>query len=163
VTYQVSPRAAWLSLRAIGGKLAGGRDTEILLQADRAAVRQGVSTGRLVITWDGGSLTVRVNLDERPPVVSAPRALSHPSCEEHTVTVVASASDASGLTSVTLSWSGPNGDGRVPMSNSGPDWTAQMGRFTLGGDITMRVTAIDSYGRTTTGPAGIATATPCPQ
>jgi RNA polymerase sigma factor (sigma-70 family) len=163
VIYTVSVRAKWLSVTPIGGQVAGGDGARVTVTADRSRVREGRSNGTVEVSWDGGSATVTVSLDEeRPPVVGIPRAETDPSCSQPVVSVIASVTDDSTLASVTLRWTGPNGSGSAAMSPSGSTWTASMGPFTLGGDITMHVVATDSHGNTTTGPAGTASATPCP-
>jgi RNA polymerase sigma factor (sigma-70 family) len=162
VTYQVSPRVPWLSLRAIGGKLAGGRGTETILQADRAAVREGVSTGRVVITWNGGSLTVRVTLDEeRLPVVGQPTVPANQSCD---VDVSATVTDESGVDSAVLAWTGPSASGRTEMRRpqTGSTWTAQL-NVAVGGSFTMQVDAKDSRGNAATGPSSTVVLDPCRQ
>ena len=164
VDYQVSSRTGWLSVGSIGGRLGGGDGTQVAVVADRTKVPEGTSTGRLLVSWDGGSAWVKVSLDEeRAPVVWRPIAAADPSCGNPTVSVTVSVSDDSALASVILRWTGPNGTGSSSMSWSGSTWTASMGPFNLGGDITMHVVATDVRGNTTTGPTGTASATPCPQ
>jgi RNA polymerase sigma factor (sigma-70 family) len=163
VSYRVSSGTRWLSVAPATGEVAGGGSARIAIRADRSKVRVGRSTGSILIAWDGGSVKVSVSLEEHAPAVGAPQAEANPSCRQRTVSVTARVTDASGLASVTLTWTGPNGAGSATMSGSGSTWTAPMGPFTLGGDITMQVHATDRYGHTTTGPAGSASATPCPQ
>jgi hypothetical protein len=42
-------------------------------------------------------------------------------------------------------------------------WTTQIGPFPVGGAVTMRVTATDRHGNTTTGPSSTINVDPCPQ
>lgn len=162
--FRVASRSAWLTATPSTGQLAGGETASVVVRAQRAGVPEGRATGSVVVTWAGGTETVQVSLtQERAPVVGAPVARSAPSCANQTVTVTAPVSDESRLGSVILSWSGPHGSGSAPMTSSGSSWSARMGPFTLGGDITMRVTATDARGNTSTGPVGTTSATPCPQ
>lgn len=162
--YRVASRASWLTVSPSQGTLAGGDTGTVVVRAQRAEVPEGRATGSVVVTWAGGTETVRVSLtQERAPVVGTPVARSAPSCTNQTVTVTAPVSDESRIVSVTLSWSGPHGSGSAQMTSSGSSWSTRMGPFTLGGDITMRVTATDARGNTATGPVGTTSATPCPQ
>lgn len=162
--YRVASRSSWLTVSPSGGTLAGGDAATVVVRAQRAEVPEGRSTGSIVVTWAGGSETVEVSLtQERDPVVGVPVARPAPSCTSPTVTVTAPVTDESRLVSVILTWSGPHGPGSARMTSSGSTWSAQMGPFRLGGDITMRVTATDARGNTATGPVGTTSATPCPQ
>jgi RNA polymerase sigma factor (sigma-70 family) len=164
LVYTVSSRSRWLQVSPIGGKLGGGSDTRVTVGVDREDVPEGRSTGSVVLSWDGGSATVRVTLvEERGPVVGRPNASAAPSCNQPTVRVTATVTDESALDTVRLRWSGPNGPGSAAMSRSGALWSAPMGPFDLGGDITFWVVARDARGNTTTGPTATITATPCPQ
>lgn len=163
VGYQVSSRTSWLSVSSDAGTLDGHGTGRIGLRADRGSVGEGRSTGRLLVRWSGGSAEIAVSLEEQnAPVVGRPRASADPSCEQQTVTVGVTVSDQSRLSSVRLSWTGPHGSGQATMTRTGSVWRASMGPFTLGGPITMRVTARDVRGNVATGPTGSATATPCP-
>lgn len=162
--YRVASRSSWLTVAPSGGTLAGGDSATVVVLAQRAEVPEGRATGSIVITWGGGSETVQVSLtQERDPVVGTPVARPAPSCSSPTVTVTAPVTDESRIVSVILRWSGPHGAGSARMTSSGASWSARMGPFTLGGDITMRVTATDERGNTATGPVGTTSATPCPQ
>ncbi|MDX6277132.1 MAG: hypothetical protein QOJ72_1260, partial [Nocardioidaceae bacterium] len=88
-----------------------------------------------------------------------PSTPANPSCS---VPVKATVTDESGLSSVILLWSGPSGSDSVRMSRSGAHWAGQMGPFTVGGKVTMRVVATDKRGNKTTGPAVRITVDPCP-
>lgn len=161
VAYQVSPRAPWLTVPAIGGSLTGGTSSVIRLQVDRATVAEGVSTGRVVITWDGGSLVVGVSLDEeRGPVVSRPLTAPNPSCD---VDVTADVTDDSPVASALLVWDGPDGSGGSAMTHAaGSTWTARL-HVTVGGTLTMHVVATDARDNTTSGPPSSIEVNPCPQ
>jgi len=164
VIYQVSSRTRWLNVAQIGGALSGGSGRDVTIAADRSEVPEGRSRGRVMVTWDGGSATVTVSLDEeRGPVVGTPNVL-RTTCTTsgRMVIVIASATDESRLSSVKLSWTGPSGSGSATMSFSNSHWVAQMGPFPIGGSVTMRVTATDSRGNTTKGPSNTVNVDPCP-
>lgn len=162
--YRVASRASWLTVSPSQGTLAGGDTGTVVVRAQRAEVPEGRATGSIVVTWAGGTETIQVSLtQERAPVVGTPVARSAPSCTNQTVTVTAPVSDESRIVSVVLTWIGPHGSGSAQMTSSGSSWSTRMGPFTLGGDITMRVTATDERGNTATGPVGTTSATPCPQ
>jgi hypothetical protein len=64
VIYQLSSRTRWLSAGSIGGQLAGGNVMRVVVGADRSGLPRGRWSGRLLVTWDGGSATVAVSLDQ---------------------------------------------------------------------------------------------------
>lgn len=163
VAYQLTSDAGWLAASPSSGSLKKGASTQIFVEANRGKVDEGKSTGHIGVIWETGSARVAVSLtEENDPKVGRPTAASSPTCEDQTVLVRASVSDQSGLRSVKLSWSGPNGSHTRTMTKSGPRWVTQMGPFTFGGTVTMRVTATDTRGNSATGPAGSTSATPCP-
>lgn len=162
LTYSVASRAGWLTASPTAGSLDGGDTGIVTVRADRSRLPEGRSTGRIVVTGAGKSITVTVTLVvERPPVVGAPRiTIANPSCDD--VPVTATVSDESGLASVVLHWSGPSGTGQRAMTGSGTSWSTTMGPFPLGGNVTMYVVARDSRGNTTTGPSRTQNVFPCP-
>ena len=161
VSYVVASGARWLSATPVDGRLSAGESAGVLIRADRSKVDEGRSAAPLEVTWDGGRGTVTVTLtEERPPVVGRPSAGSDPSCE---VTVTATASDPSGLDTVTLRWTGRSGSGQAAMSRSGSRWSAQMGPFRSRATVTMTVVAKDTRGNTATGPPATVSVNPCPQ
>ena len=163
VDYQLSSNVGWLTAGPSTGSVAAGKTARISVRADRSRVAEGNSSGTIAVTWASGSGKVAVSLtEERDPSVGRPSS-SNPTCDNQTVQVRANVTDASGLRSVRLTWNGPNGSGSATMSrSSGSRWVAQMGPFTFGGNITMRVTATDQRGNTATSSAGSASSTPCP-
>ncbi|MET3963646.1 RNA polymerase sigma factor (sigma-70 family) [Marmoricola sp. OAE513] len=163
VAFTVAPDSGWLSAVPGSGTLQPGASTTLSIRANRNRVEEGRSTGRVRIRWEDGSATVAVSLNEQnAPQVGAPTASQAPSCEQQTVQVRATVTDQSRLTSVRLTWSGPNGADTATMTRSGSRWVASMGPFTFGGPVTFRVVATDRFGNTTTGPASTIEATPCP-
>jgi len=158
--YQVSSRTPWLGVEPIGGKLSGQGGRRIDLTVDRGALREGRTTGSVVVNWDGGSVVVRVHiLQERGPTVGPPNVPPGSSCE---VTVTVRASDESGVAAVTLGWSGPGGSSTATMSLTGSVWSATI-HVAVGGRYTFGATATDSRGNSTTGPVAAADVDPCPQ
>ncbi len=163
VDFRLSSSAGWLSAAPASGKVEPGASVRIGVFANRGAVSEGESTGTIEVTWGTGSGAVSVSLTtDRDPTVGRPTVATSPTCAQQTVQVRATVADESDLRSVRLTWSGPNGAGARTMTKSGSQWVAQMGPFTLAGDITMRVTATDARGNTATGPAGSTSSTPCP-
>ena len=161
VDFTVVSGSSWLSASPQTGSLEPGKASRVAIRADRSRVGEGTSNGNITITWDGGRGSVAVSLDEeRAPSVGRPTAGSNPSCN---VPVSVSASDGSGLASVVLHWSGPNGSHSTTMSRSGSHWTATMGEFSVGGSVTMKVTARDKRGNSATGPSRTISVNPCPQ
>jgi RNA polymerase sigma factor (sigma-70 family) len=159
VTYQVASRTSWLSVGSIGGGLAGGTRGEISVRADRSKVPEGRATGRVVVTWDGGTIALTVRLDEeRNPKVGAPAVPTGSSCD---VVVTVRATDESGVASVRLSWSGP-ASGQQRMVRSGASWTTTV-HITLGGAYALRATATDTRGNSATGATTVTQINPCPQ
>lgn len=159
VTFQVASRTSWLGVGSIGGGLAGGAHGEVAVRADRSKVHEGRSTGRVRITWDGGTIDLAVRLvEERNPEVGAPAVPAGSSCD---VVVTVRATDESGVASVRLDWSGP-GSGRQAMSRSGTTWTTVV-HVALGGTYSLRATATDSRGNAATGPLTTTQVDPCPQ
>ena len=162
VTFAVSTGSRWLKVSPAQSSLGGSATSTISVRADRQQVAEGRSNGAVRIRWDGGSARVLVSLtQERDPKIGLPRTGTAPSC---TPTVTAPVSDESGLTTVTLTWTGPGGSGRTPMSHTtGSTWTADAGPFGVGGTVTFRVVATDRRGNTGTGPATSVFVNPCPQ
>jgi hypothetical protein len=159
VTYQVASRSSWLSVGSIGGSLTGGARGEVTVRADRTKVEEGRSTGRVALTWDGGSVTLEVALvEERDPTVGTPSIPPGSSCE---VVVTVAAADESGVSGVRLSWSGP-ASGQTSMSRTSTGWRATI-HIALGGTYTLRATATDTRGNSATGPASTTVIDPCPQ
>lgn len=159
VDFQVASRTSWLSVGSIGGALAGGSTGEVAVRADRTEVDEGRSTGRIVLTWDGGSIALTVHLvHERNPEVGAPAVPAGSSCD---VVVTVRATDESGVASVRLDWSGP-GSGRRAMTRAGASWTTTI-HVALGGTYSLRATATDSRGNAATGAVTTTRIDPCPQ
>lgn len=161
VAFQLSDGAGWLTTAAASATVAPGGSTTVSVRADRGAVAEGESSDSVRVAWPSGRASVRVYLtEERPPSVGRPSTGADPSCE---VPVSVAVSDESRLTSVVLRWSGPSGSDSATMTRSGPRWTAQMGTFSVGGSVTMRVTARDARGNQATGPSRTVSVNPCPQ
>ncbi|MCW2800495.1 MAG: hypothetical protein JWQ70_1967 [Aeromicrobium sp.] len=160
VEYRMTSTSGWLSATPTTGTIDAGKSSRIVIHADRSKVDEGDSTGSIVISWAAGRAAVKVTLDdEHGPIVGRPSTAANPSCS---VPVRANVSDESGLRSVTLRWSGPSGSGSTGMSLSGSHWAGEMGPFSVGGHVTMRVVATDTRGNRTTGPSVRISVDPCP-
>ncbi len=161
VDYKLTSSAGWLSASPVSGRVEGGASSRLAVRADRGRVGEGSSAGTVGISWATGSARVAVSLvEERGPNVGRPSAGSSSSCTSNPAQV--SVSDESGLRSVVLRWSGA-GSGSASMSPRGSVWRADMGQFANGGSVTLRVTATDKRGNTTTGPSRTISVDPCPQ
>lgn len=162
VSYSLTSDAGWLTAAPTSGNLDAGAAAQVVVRANRGRVGEGTSTGYIGVTWGSGSGKVAVSLIQvRDPSVGRPAAAASPSCGQQTVQVRASVTDESGLRSVTLRWTSPGGSGTRTMTKSGSRWIAQMGPITVGGTVTMRVTATDTRGNSATS-SGSVGATPCP-
>ena len=64
--YQVFTRTPWLRLSSIGGSLAATDSVRVTVAAVRSAVPAGATSGTVVVAWDGGSLRVKVSLQQAP-------------------------------------------------------------------------------------------------
>jgi RNA polymerase sigma factor (sigma-70 family) len=160
VDYRLTSSAGWLSASPASGRVEGGTSSRLTVRADRGRVREGSSSGTIGISWVAGGAKVAVSLvEERGPNVGRPSASRSSTCTSNPVQV--SVSDESGLRSVVLQWSG-SGSGSASMSERGTVWRADMGQFANGGSVTMRVTATDKRGNTTTGPSRTINVDPCP-
>ncbi|MCR1783917.1 sigma-70 family RNA polymerase sigma factor [Nocardioides carbamazepini] len=148
VDYTVKPRVAWLSVSRGSGSLDPGAGAGLTITADRSSLGEGSSTGTVAVTWSGGTLLLSVQVTvDRPPVIGG-IDVSGPDCTGRTLTTTVS--DASGLQSVRVAWSGDSGTGQKALSPSGGTWTATIGPFPIGGTVTATVTAVDKAGHTTT-------------
>ncbi|MCX6395253.1 MAG: sigma-70 family RNA polymerase sigma factor [Propionibacteriales bacterium] len=161
VTFFASSNAAWLSASPSSDTVTGTSSTTMVVTANRGRVAEGTSTGRIQLTWNGGSATITVTLrQENDPVVGRPAAPAGASCS---LPVAVEASDDTGLETVKLRWSGPDGTGgTLTMQRSAGRWETTIEPIQLGGPYTLRAIATDSRGNTTTGPALTLDVNPCP-
>ncbi len=163
VNYQLLSNAGWLTAGPTSGTVDAGEAVPIAVRANRSAVDEGKSTGRIGVAWGTGSGSVAVTLtEERDPKVSRPNANADGNTICSPIPVTSSVSDESGLRSVILRWSGSGGSGSATMTRSGSVWRATMDDFTSGGSpTTMRVTATDKRGNSASASRTV-TFDPCP-
>lgn len=164
--YAVTPQDSWLTLSPAGGALDGGDAVTVLVSADRNALPEGAASGSFVVTWDRGTVPVVVTLtEERPPVVGAPRT-GTPGCASSSqparVPVTVVASDDTGLASVNLTWTGPDGTFSAQLRPRSAVWAGAAGPFASPGAVTLQATATDVRGNSVTGPATVIQVDPCP-
>lgn len=159
--WQVTSAPGWLSTAPGAGSLQPGGTAGLRLTADRSGLAEGRHTGTVVVASTGGNASIRVAVTvERDPVVGAPATGRAPSCS---FPVRATVSDESGLSSVTLHWSGPGGSGTQAMSPDAGSYAGTAGPMAVGGDVRLWVTATDSRGNSATGPERTVYVYPCPQ
>lgn len=147
--------------------------SQILEPGASATVRITVDRPHLVegpieetVRVSSGSLSAAVRLtgdNEVPPEVGTPR-IGTSSCtasgRSYRVSVVAS--DAVGVKSVKLVWSGV-ASGSASLASSPDRWSGLMGPFATGGSVTVRAVATDARGNTATSAPRTVDVTPCPQ
>lgn len=146
--------------------------SKILDPSGSALVRVVVDRSQLVegpidevVNVTSGSTGSAVRLtgsNEVPPQVRAPQigaSTCSPSGRTYQVSVVAS--DAVGVRSVKLVWSGA-ASGSVRLTSSPTRWRGQLGPFAAGGPVTIKAFATDARGNTASAVRTF-TATPCPQ
>jgi hypothetical protein len=155
VAYRVSTSVPWLSVSTAGGSIAGGGSATVVILAQRSNLSEGKATGTVSIVSDRDTVPVTVRLTQAGPPSVGPPTVGASSCRSgvRTVKVSVAASDASGLDSVILKWTGSLGSGSSTMSGSGSSWSGVMGPFQGGGTVTMSVTATDTHGQSSTGPS----------
>ena len=159
VDFRLSSSDGWLSASPSTGRVAAGTSAQVAVRVDRGDVGEGTSSGAVGVSWATGSAQVKVSMvEERDPNVGRPSLGSSSTCTSNPVRV--SVSDESGVASVVLRWSGA-GTGAKSMSRSGSVWTADMGQFAAGGQVTLRVTATDKRGNTATASRSV-NVNPCP-
>lgn len=162
VTFFATSTEDWLSASPQSDTVTSGSSTTMVLTANRGRVTEGGSTGRIRLSWNGGSATITVKLrQENDPVVGVPSAPADSSCS---LPVSVEATDESRVTTVRLRWSGPDGTGgTVPMTLARGLWRGTIEPISLGGTYSLRAVATDSRGNTTTGPVIELNVDPCPQ
>ncbi|TKG73495.1 hypothetical protein [Prauserella endophytica] len=95
--------------------------------------------------------------DVRPPEIAGQSAegggLTVRGCAGDVTTIEATVADVSGVRSVTLSWSMPDGEhGTTRMARGrGGSWSARLGPFSRPGEVVWQVVATDTAGNTATG------------
>lgn len=136
------------------GVIAAGGTARATVRLDRDAVPEGTVSGRIRITSDGGDLDVLLDgVVARPPVIGrltidrTEIAASPCSSRPTAATVRASATDESGIASVTLRWRHSSAaTGSRPLDQDGGTYTAQLGPFPSPGSVTWWVEASDALG-----------------
>lgn len=153
--YRVSTSTPWLTFSPVSGSIGPGASETVVVTAQRSELAEGSATGGITISWDGSTAPVTVRLTQgSPPSVGPPRVgASACGSTGRTVKVSVAASDASGLDSVILKWTGSVGSGSSTMSGSGSSWSGVMGPFQGGGQVSLSVTATDARGNSSTGPS----------
>lgn len=152
--WDASASVAWLSLEPAGGRVDGGGSIQLSVAADRAGLPEGPAQAIIALSTNAGAVEVRVRLVvERPPEVASKGASPSPlvvkGCEPATASVSAVVDDESGVESVALRWTGPDGaTGDTAMTADGRTWTGALGPFAEPGTVTWSIAATDTRGNT---------------
>ena len=154
-TFRVSTTTPWLTFAPASGSIGPGASATVVVTAQRSKLAEGKANGAVTVTWERGSVPIAVRLTQGGPPSVGPPTVGASSCRSgvRTVKVSVAASDASGLDSVILKWTGSVGSGSSTMSGSGSSWSGVMGPFQGGGQVSLSVTATDAKGNTSTGPS----------
>lgn len=143
--FTATPRAGWLTVSAGGGSLAPGAARDLRISADRSGLAEGRHSGRVSVSWSGGTVVITVRLTvDRPPVIGAITATG----TDCSVPVRASVTDGAGVSSVRVTWSGAV-SGQKSATRSGTTWTATVQPISVGGAVIVTFTATDSAGART--------------
>ncbi|HEX2298945.1 MAG TPA: hypothetical protein VHH34_10575, partial [Pseudonocardiaceae bacterium] len=169
LTWAATSNEAWLTVGPPGGVLAGHASVTLDVTADRSQVPEGKARGSLRVSWSGGVLPIDVTMTkERAPQIAAPRTTT-PGCAQPNrpagpIRVTVSASDDTGIRSVTLTWAQPDGSvSTVQLRPRGGGWVGAAGPFPNPGTVVLQATATDMAGNTSTGPATRIRVAPCPR
>jgi hypothetical protein len=132
------------------GQVGPGGSQQLVVSVNRSGLPDGVVTGSLTVGTPAGAVNVPLSavVDTTAPQVRvvAPQ-FSAIVCIGDTVPVNAAATDAGGLASVSVSWSGPAGTGGTAALSGGPEsWSGSAGPFPTRGVVLLTVTATDGVG-----------------
>ncbi len=138
------------SVSPASGQVGPGGSQQLVVAVNRNGLPDGVVSGSLTIATPAGPVSVSLSalVDTTAPQVRvvAPQ-FGAVVCIGDTVPVSAAATDAGGLTGVSVSWSGPTGTGGTAALSGGPEsWTGSAGPFPSRGVVLLTVTATDGVG-----------------
>jgi len=164
ISYLATSSAAAITVSPASQILDPGASTTVQLVAARSRLVEGKIAETISVT--AGSLAAQVKVigtNEVPPNVGTPRVgTSTCSGSNRTFHVTVVASDAVGVKSVKLIWSGAD-SGSAQMNSSPTNWSGLMGPMSVLGKVTVRAVATDARGNTATSAPRTIDATPCPQ
>lgn len=141
VDFTARPRVGWLSVSTGGGTLAAGDATGLRISASRSGLSEGTHRGQVAVAWSGGTVLVTVSVSvNRAPVIGTITAAAT-SCS---IPVSAAVSDATGVQSVRVTWSG-SANGQATATQSGGRWRVTI-PVAVGGDVKVTFTATDRAG-----------------
>ncbi|MFC5731042.1 MULTISPECIES: sigma-70 family RNA polymerase sigma factor [Nocardioides] len=148
--FTANPRAGWLDASPGSDSIEPGAATTLQISADRSALPEGASSGRVAVAWSGGTVLITVRLArDLAPRIGAIEVLEADECDAtgRLVTVAATITDGSGVASTRVSWEGPSGaTGQRTASRSADGWRATIGGFPVGGDVVVTFVATDPGG-----------------
>ena len=131
------------------GTLTPGQSATVQFAMDRSGAEgdYSVTYNAVSSAQGGGAVQVRGRI-ERAPVVSPLRTISSLACTWTNSNMSVTVTDESGISSVTLSWSGPGNPGSTAMtlSGAGAGWIGSLGVDPVDGTWTWLVTATDARG-----------------
>jgi len=160
LTFEATSSHAWVTLSAATGTIEPGGSAR--LTVSRGALSEGRSTATIALSSNGGDASVSVTAARtEPPVVGRAKVTSDSCSGGRLLQVAVTVDDESSLRSVRLAWSGPS-NGSTGLSRSGSrTWHGVVGPFPIGGEVAMRVTAVDEHGQSTSRTTSM-NVDPCP-
>lgn len=158
LVFTTTPRAEWLSADRIAGEIEPGESLDVTVS--RTDLAEGHHSGELMIASNGGDATIRVSSRRlAAPRLSGLRLTETATCNIGRVSV--QVADESSIRSVRVTWTGPASGSKSLNRSGGSSWATTIGPFGVGGQFTVRVTATDQHGQSTTARTR-ATINPCP-
>ncbi|HVM39229.1 MAG TPA: hypothetical protein VM618_00475 [Acidimicrobiia bacterium] len=157
VAWTAATDVEWVTVTPARGRLDEGDETQVTVTIDRMAAPEGEIV--TAVRFEAGDSLAETNVTARvarAPVVSdlgqAPTEISATPCEGGTTaaTVAATVTDGSGLRSVSVRWTAPDGtDGRTDLTADGDRWSGSLGPFETAGEVRWRIVAVDTGGERT--------------
>ncbi len=149
LTFTATPTVGWFTVSTGAGTVAPGASTTITVT--RGGIDEGTSAGEIRVTAPVGTSSVAVTATVRQGPSIGRVTTSDAGCQGgRLLSVTVPVSDASGVASVTVRWSG-SASGTTRLSRSGARWTGVIGPYpSSDGGAVLRITAVDDLGETST-------------
>jgi len=157
------------SISPAGGTVEPGGTARATVRLDRGAAAEGRITGSVRISSDGGNGSVGLSASVAlPPSVRATSeraTVGRAPCSVQSTfaSVMAEASDESGVDSVVLRWRDPTGatGSRALAAGGDSTWSGRLGSYSAAGTVTWWVEATDNLGNTGRSPNQTMTVNAC--